>query len=204
MKTILSILLISFVSITTALAQQQGSQCVTLAGGFSYTRNSNTEETPDVLSFEISPDYGYFIHNKIKIGLGLSFGYQTQKIPGQGDLKTKLFGAGPTLSIYFPIGEKFFITPNLSFALVFGNNTLNSISSSPLNYDSQDLKGFAGGLYPLQIEFRPKENFGIAVSMVSITLSHLEEDTTSKIKAEINQQTFDIGLNPSIGFCFYF
>ena len=207
MKTIiLALLLISITSVSTSFAQQQGSQCLSLYGGFSYIRNSNSDDTPNTLLIDVNPEFGIFISNKVKLSIGVSLSHQSQNISGVGPVKTTLVGAGPSISVYCPIGEKIFIIPEVSFYYVRGAvSTKNNYIGSTNVKSSTDVKGYAGGIIPFQIEYHPKEKFGLSISLVSIEATHLEEDNGIKNSTnEINQQAFTIGLNPTVGFKFYF
>ena len=203
--TVLALLLGTF---TNSFSQQQGTQCMSLYGGFSYVRNSNTDDTPNTLSISVNPEYGIFISNKVKLSIGVAFTHQSQNITGIGPVKTTLVGAGPSISVYCPIGEKIFIIPEVSMYYIRGavSNKNNYIGSKTNIKSSTDVKGFAGEIIPFQIEYHPKENFGLSISLLSVEALHLEEDRASNKnnKNEINQQAFDIGLNPTVGFKFYF
>lgn len=198
--TVLALLLGTF---TNSFSQQQGTQCVGVSTGFSYTSNSNSDEIPNVFAIQCTPEFDYYLANNFKIGFGVSFAHQKQPISGEGTLKTTILGIGPTLGFTIPLGEKVFYTPEISMAYAFAKNTLDSNSPYAITNETQELTGFAFAIIPFLMEIRPKETFGIAISLVSISSVKLKEDSSNN-PDETKQLTFNIGLNPSVGFRFYF
>jgi len=74
--------------------------------GFSSTNDKNTEEKTSELNF--NPKVGYFISDKLALGVELMAGSYKEEVAGSDVYKASNFGAGVFARYYFlDLGERF-------------------------------------------------------------------------------------------------
>lgn len=158
-------------------------------------------------SFEITPQFHYFVMDKLSVGGAI--GYSFTKEPNNfnsanGDQlfnKSGLFVIRPMASYYISLGEKFYYVPRFYIGVGFGNEK-SEINDTEIT--ESDVTMFQVGLNLLNFEFRPTDHIGIMFNAGSLgyRTDILKEGNDDKTSA----RNFSLGLNlgATIGFNYYF
>ena len=85
----------------------------------------------------------------------------------------------PNLNYYVRLCDNIYYTPGIEFGFCYTSGTT----------------GFGLGLQLFGIEIKPNSNWGIAINLISLNYLKL---------SSINNVSFDLSYNPSIGFHYYF
>lgn len=194
-------------------AQEKGDMVV--SGSISWTSNSvkqkagsQSEVTKGSRSFQILPEFHYFVCDKVAVGLGI--GYALQKDPNgntntQNDdqlfNKTGLFLIQPMASYYVSLCEKFYYVPR--FYIGFGVGKYK-VETDANNTSETDISRFNVGLSLLNFEFKPCEKIGVSFNAGDLRyeLSRAKQDSDNKV----TRRDFSLGLNlgATVGFNYYF
>ena len=203
-------LILSFVlaigMITSGFAQQEGDQTF----GFSFGYNTSTsttmismgsesakETTPGNKIFAVSAEYGKFISDNIRVGVGLAYDVTSQE--GSEDSTDTLIIA-PNLAYYIPIADNLYYTP----AVTVGYASANYNSSDDGLVYSENFSGYVAGISLLAFEYRYSEKIAINLNLGSFEYMSLSYDLEDDAKITINAKAFDILSNVSAGFSLYF
>lgn len=184
-KLSICLLAIFATSIFCTSAQQKGDMYV--GGSFGIGTNSSIIDgsSSTSLSFEIAPEFGYFVANNFRIGASLSYG-----ISYNGSTIHE-FTIMPNLAYYLRICDNFYYTPGLELGFALG-------ASSGIT-----MPGFGMGLNLGSFEFRPTKKLGMSVNLLSFSyalMSHKNE----YYSVNSNSVSFNLGLSPSVGVKYYF
>lgn len=120
--------------------------------------------------YSISPDYSYFIANKLDIAVGLGYAYSHSDYNSDNDVHEqtgKSFTSSISLRKYFLFDNKIGIRtgPFLSYQKTKTNNVF------PANTDKYDSDYYAGGV-GLDFVYYPVKNIGLAANLGSVRYSH--------------------------------
>ena len=184
-KVIISLLAI--LAVTTLSAQNKGDMYAGGSFGLGTTSLISGGESTTALSFEIAPEYGYFVTNNFKIGASISYGVES------GNPVRHSFQIMPNLAYYVRICDKFYYTPGAELGFVCDVN------------DGVSMPGFGVGLSLGSFEFRPTEKFGLSVNLLSIDymlMTYRQRDLN--LKLNVNGINFRLGTTPSVGLKYYF
>ena len=167
MKKILLVLAVVLGLGTTAMAQQKGDAFIGGAIGFSAGTDSST-------SFGVAIEGGGFVANRLALSGEVAYNL----VGGEVHFVT----AGPKLSYYARLADKFYYTPSFS------------VTAAYLNVGGYDTGGVGVGLGLAGFEFRPTKHFGMNVNLFSLSGMFSDEFTLS----------VDMMMNSSVSFRYYF
>lgn len=148
-----------------------------ISSTFIHVLNSSTTST---INASVTIDFGYFVANRLKIGVDANYAFTADN----GNAHAIV--VGPNLTYYAQLTENLYYTPSLSVSFVLGA------------YAEETIPGFGIGANLFCLEFRPTERLGITTSIASVSYIELFDF--------VNTSTLgiDIGVNPTIGFKYYF
>lgn len=191
-----------------------GGGSTTVTGG----STTVTEKDKDPFNFNIGVGFGYFIADKLELGIALDYGLKKTENEWTTDDKKfynleNAFTITPSLKYYAPIvDETFFYTPGVNFGLGFNSGKEQQNENTTVKMDDKPFV-FSLGVDLLAFEFKPSYNIGINVSLggiyfanASINYEEQSGDTTLKYKFSGNSWKigFDTVFAPTIGFKYYF
>lgn len=168
MKKFLLMLVVVFGMSATAMAQQKGDAFIGGAIGFSAGTNSTT-------SFGLAVEGGGFVANRLALSGSLTYNL----VAGEIHVVT----AGPKLSYYARLADKFYYTPGVS------------IVGAYVNVGGGDTAGAGLGLDLVGFEFRPTKHFGMNVNLFSMSGMFLSDEFSFSV---------DMMMNTSVSFRYYF
>ncbi len=155
------------------------------------------------------------------------------------DSKTKYWSLGPVFAGYVKLAEKFYYVPELdlgytrmktsekvvcSYSPQYSDNTRfisDRYQNTTIDDDLKELGGYSIKDQPMdglsfsvrlfQLEFRPVERWGFALSLIDLTCSHFFKKEKNKVVDGVNIHTpsvknngLSIGVNPAFGVHIYF
>lgn len=151
--------------------------------------NGESYDGPKISTFSFTPSVGYFVANKIAIGLDL--GFQSTTTKDEGDkLTSSTILVMPTATYYFKSDSK--VIPYLGAGVGYGSNT-SKYNSSESNTTDGLTWGAKGG-----ITYMVNQSAGIDLGLAYTQFSNKEEIMGYEVKNNAN--TF--GVN--VGFSFFF
>lgn len=159
---------------SAASAQQKDDMYVGGTLGFGVSSIGTNGYMSTSASFNVAPEFGYFIADNIKIGVELAYG-----VSG-GTHSLMLM---PNAAYYLPIVDKLYYTPQLSVGGGFGANSGYTAGS------------FALSLNLASLEYKPVENMAISIGLVNLNYVRMEKT---------NNVGFGFLTSPSVGFRYYF
>ena len=201
----------ALVGMTSALSAQEGGDML-VSGSLSWnasstkaTAASTTTTLKAGSSFEILPQFHYFVIDKLSVGgaIGYSFTKDPNNTSANGDQlfnKSGLFIIRPMASYYISLGEKFYYVPRFYVGVGFGKNK-SEISDTEVAETNVTM--FQVGLNLLNFEFRPADHIGIMFNAGSLGYrTNIAKEGDDKV----SDRNFSLGLNLSatIGFNYYF
>ncbi len=182
MKRILLIILCMTASMTTLYAQNKGDIFLGgIAGGGISTNFIDGQADASIANVNATIEVGYFVANRLKIGAEVGYALTA------GDSNIHVLTIGPNMTYYAKLAEKLYYTPSLTvcFALGFA--------------DGISIPGLGVGLNLFSMEFRPTRRLGFTASLASMNYVALSDEGITSSTLGIN-----IGINPSVGFKYYF
>ena len=199
------ILIVTLGVLSTALyAQSKGNSYVSATVGFEFGNQENkvsvgsfseSETQPLASTFVIGTEYGYFIEDNFKLGLGLCLPITSSPVGKDDDewLKSKTvgFGINPNVAYYARVNDNFYYVPELGVNFEFGDYEQEISLRESYN---TDYKGWAVYLSILSFEFKVSKSFALGLNMGTLGYSSLsmkddETDTTidiSSFKCDFN------------------
>lgn len=182
MKRILFIVLFMTVSMTSLYAQNKGDVFLGgIVGGGTSTNFLNGESGSTIANVNATLEIGYFATDELKIGAEIGYALTA------GDTDVHALMIGPNIAYYTKLAEKLYYTPSLSVCFALGIA------------DGISMPGFGVGLNLFSMEFRPTRRFGFTASLGSINYVALTKEEITSSTLGVN-----IGINPSVGFKYYF
>ena len=217
MKRILILCILCGLSMS-AFAQQKGDMYMSLGLGLSCGNskttnttdgNSTTTKTPGAISFNIDPEFGYFIADNWQASLALSYNRTRSHI---GNIEstnlysfTNNFGITPGINYFIKLTDRFYYTPGAYLSLGFGGSS----RQTDVNKTEKGAKTtrFCLGVEIAKFEFKAGERYAFTLSLGDICYR-----TTATKNSETNKSVsnnFYLNLDPanfgrSIGFKYYF
>ncbi len=169
-------------SMTTLYAQNKGDVFVGgIAGVGTSTNFINGESSSTITNVNAAIELGYFVADKLKIGAEIGYALSA------GDTDVHALMIGPNMTYYAKLAEKLYYTPSIFVGFALGIA------------DGISMPGIGVGLNLFGLEFRPTRRFGFTASLASINYVALFEEEITSSTLGIN-----IGINPSVGFKYYF
>lgn len=217
MKKILLMAALSAVCITVS-AQNRGDMAVGgiigISGGSSsvatsFNGNTTTTSSPSSTMFEFSPEFSYFIMDKLELSAGLNYGMQRDLNSTTADgtylystTNVAMFTIGG--NYYLPIfGDYFYYTPGLK--LGFGGGSVTTQNSANSKTTTKVPFAFGLDLELGTVEFRPVDFLGISLNLFNLSVAYNTINTGSE-SIKLSTTTFGVGLNygMSAGVKYYF
>lgn len=198
-KSFVTVLLI--ISCTSIMAQT-GKGTFSLGGliGVSSGINKTLGTKREDISVSVAPAAGFFVADKMELGLYLSFGYTREKADGDELGTYKTAGLGPYFKYYlFTSNEQFAFTLNTS--MVFG------ISKRDFPADSFNRDATGNNF---QFSFSPGFSYfftgkiGLDFELRGITVNYSDPDGDTDDDESTYLTIGASSLNPSLGFKYYF
>ena len=204
MRKIKILIALSFLMCNAILtfAQSKGDKFIGTMLGMSISKESEkyggtTYEENPLVFFEIDPGFHYFIADKFRVGVQTAFGKQMQKDEDGHKNTINMLEIGIVSAYYIKLAENFYFTPEICIGFIHNKykETKKNIS------EEAKTNGFGFQFLPVQVEFRPTQHFGMSVSLLGLTYTHMKAKDVDVISNKIK---FDVVINPSVGFRFYF
>lgn len=183
--------------------------------------SGGSEDGPTFSSFNILPEFGYVLTDKIALAIGIGYESNSYKRIQSGfapdeefELKDKSgsFIINPMVKMYKQINNRLYCMPSFGIGLGFGSATDQSLEYDPNDGSSQvmdtEYKEFSWGL-----SFRPALKYFIddqyALTFSYGNLYYGSNTSTSKeddsVKWKTNSYGFDLSLNTvQLGFVYVF
>lgn len=200
----------ALVASATMFAQQKGEMCVggnigLNAGGQTLAvkaeRISVSSSAASPFSFNISPEFGYFVTDKFKIGASLGYGVSTY----EGATHHQIM-IGPELNYYKKLADKFYYTPGIGLYFGFYIEPLEDEMMKVTLMTPSLMFNIALNL--LSCEFRPANHWAIAVnaSAFAFTLRYRTESQLQdeKVAYSLYDYKFNLAMNVGVGVRYYF
>lgn len=207
MKRLLIAVILLAIS-TTALAQLQGEYYI--GGSLGYSTGKSVSkvvgvgrtETPGGDNLSITPEFGYFIKNRLRVSGYLGYGWQSQKLEQvdgawlRQNTHAALLGAG--ISYYVRLANNFYYAPEVALGVAMGAGIQDVTMVDDLKYVAV---GFYTDIKLLALEYRPMERFAFNVSLASLNYNLLG---SPKYKTLSSSLSFNLLTNASVAFRYYF
>ena len=197
MKRFLVIVVAMVLCTSAAFAQNKGDKYI---GGYaginlqstfiSSGKYNNISQKTYITSYGIKFEYAEFIANHVKLGVNLGYANTSN---------TYTYTVTIDGAYYIPICEKLYYTPGIELGAVFAQKNGTVITSGmnvEVNIYARGI-GVTANIFTL--EFKPTEHFGISASLVSLDYIWLTYTGNSS-----NTINFNFGINPTVGFKYYF
>lgn len=183
MKKLLFCALIALASCQFAAAQNKGDMYVGGIVGVSTTSISSNGASSTTTNFNLAPEFGYFVADRLRISGSLNYG-----LSSSDGFSTHTLTIGPSIAYYVKLSNNFYYTPE--FGLGFAYGSTEGISGSGVAL------GFDFGAF----EFRPASHWGLSFNLLSLDYTYLSYDRN----ISSNGIGFQLGINPTVGVKFYF
>lgn len=175
MKKYITLLIVVMALLTTTSnAQQKGDSYI--GGNFKFALSSSGSNgyVNTGTYFNIAPEFGYFIAEKIKIGGEI--GYEVSS-------NAHVISLIPNITFYQPIINKLYYTPqfNIGGGVGIYSGYVASIFTLTLNLVS--------------FEYRPTEHWGISTSLINLNYNLIDKTES---------MNFNVLYSPHIGIHYYF
>ncbi|MGB1247667.1 MAG: outer membrane beta-barrel protein [Chitinophagales bacterium] len=200
------VLLIAIVVATMAFAQPEkgniylGGNLNIGFGGSKTEVGSTSTDGPKTFNFGISPKVGYFISDKLSVGLDLGYNMNSSKLevdPTTTTTTSSMIGTGVFARYHiFPV-EKFGFFFEGNVGASFGGNNTKTETSGTTNEYKKSLFGINAGISPgLAIYFSKKVAFEAQYGFLGFT-STTETDDNGAEDVKDTQGGFGLNVNPS-------
>lgn len=164
---------------------------VFITGSVGYSSTKELDSKLTKLNF--SPKAGYFVTDKIAVGLALNVA--TYKDENGFDEMTKLniFSAGAFGRYYFTPGSKFSVFGQLGFDITTSKTTIERIDNNGFNFRSVGKTNGFGVVLAPGINYFLSDHFAIEATWAVLGYNTDKQDGS----VNISRDTFDIGLDLS-------
>ncbi|MFD0766670.1 autotransporter outer membrane beta-barrel domain-containing protein [Mucilaginibacter lutimaris] len=206
---------VSAITIHTAKAQtEKGSQMIGASFGFS-TSTSNFKtfdasinalgptQHSKFTTYNIGPDYSYFIADNLDLGAGVSYGYSKQENEAgftfPNEQRSRAFNAGLYLRKYVLFENKIGIRtgPYLNYNMT----KLTAFDSGNPSYYNNTNKTYSGGI-GLDFVYFPVKKLALAARMGNINYSHQKMEGYTEGTSNGFNASFVNGVNFSVNYVF--
>lgn len=205
MKKLFLSLALAIGMVVSVSAQKAGDQTISFKLGYETSKSSvvvsagsdsYSETAPSENSFSLGLEYGKFLKDNIRVGLGFEYSSTGQS---DSDDKVNTLFVAPSVSYYMPIVQNLYYTPGL----YVGYASTTSIEKQGNSEYRTELNGYVVGLSLLSFEYRYSEKFAVNLNVGSFqygSLSYKEDNA----KLTVNTNALDILSNASVSFSLYF
>lgn len=183
MKKLLFCALFALASCQLAAAQNKGDMYVGGMIGVSTTSISSDGISSTMTKFNLAPEFGYFVADRLRISGSLNYG-----LSSSDGLTTHTLIIGPSIAYYVKLCNNFYYTPE--FGLGFAYGSTEGISGTGVAL------GFQFGAF----EFRPASHWGLSFNLLSLDYTYLSYDRN----ISSNGVGFQLGISPTVGLKYYF
>lgn len=202
----------ALVGMTSALYAQEGGDML-VSGSLSWnaastkaTITSTTTTMKTGSSFEILPQFHYFVIDKLSVGGAIGYSFTKDPDGTTADNKqlfdkTGLFIIRPMVSYYISLGEKFYYVPRFYVGVGFGKNK-TEISETETTEANATM--FQVGLNILNFEFRPTDHIGIMFNAGDLGYRSDISKQDSDNRISDRSFAFNLNLGATIGINYYF
>ena len=159
-------------------------------------------ESPGGNVLSITPEFGYFIKNRLRLSGYLGYGWQSQKVEWVDTAWLKqqthvaLLGAG--LSYYVRLANNFYYTPEVALAVAMGAAVQDLTKTDKFKYMAV---GFEAEVKLFALEYRPFDKFAFNVSLIDFNYVFLG---SPKYRTQSSEVSFNMLTNASVSFRYYF
>jgi hypothetical protein len=179
-----------------------------LGGGFGLTTGSSTssfsttnmETTSRTFNFSLAPRIGYFVHDRIAIGMGLGYG-RTMNRSGENREQLTIYSGGPFARVYHMVSERagFFGQGSLGYSARQARQRTDGGDwrKSPVSSNEFSLNVFPGFTYFVHNKLGAELALGGLYYAVSNTRNTDQNTTnrTSGLGFNISLSGITFGLN---------
>jgi outer membrane protein len=158
-------------------------------------------------SFNIKPGVGFFISDKISLGIDVGFTTSTLKSPNNDKSKSSIFSINPYARYYMMLNDNFGFTGTLGIGYASGTS---KIEGGGISVDGPKSTQFSFGVTPGLVYF-PTNKIGLEANFgfVGYTSDKFTSTSNTGVKTEQTTNQFALGansINPqfSLGFRYYF
>lgn len=209
----LLLIILSVITLQAAKAQtEKGSQNLGATFGVSVNNSNNqyfnnfdntlsANSKGKLTTYNVSPDYSYFIADKLDIGASIGYSYSNQKfdpaLNTQIQQKNTSYSGTIFLRKYFLFDNKIGIRtgPYLDYV---NNKQTFVYSNNQNNYNS---KGYGGGIN-MDFVYYPAKNIGLAAGLANLNYQHQKYTGDSRGDADVFNFNFVNHLNLSVYYVF--
>ena len=184
MKKLICCALFALATCPIVSAQNKGDMYVGGILGISTSSFSADDTSTSNTSFQITPEFGYFVRDNLRIG-GL-LGYSIAPLNGRTSHTVTI---GPNVAYYVKLCDRIYYVPEIGLGFAYAS----FVGSSGVGLASE----FKFGAF----EYRHSEKWSLSLNLMSLdytTLSFSGENATS------NDVAFQLGISPTVGIKFYF
>lgn len=186
-KLTICLMAILATSIFSISAQTKGEMYAGGSLGIGTTSLISKGNSATGVSFNIAPEFGYFVADNLKIGASISYGIES------ADYATHTLSVLPNIAYYVKVCNNFYYTPGLELGFAAGFT------------EDISMPGFGLGVNLGSFELRPTEKFGISMNLLSLSYVVLTyNDKDYGVRFNTNAVNFNLGISPSIGVKCYF
>ena len=184
MKRLFTFLALMIITATSSIsAQNKGDSYIGgmlgagISSSFIHGINNSTTST---INASASFEFGYFIANKLKLGAEASYGFSADSF------NIHALTIGPNITYYARLTDNIFYTPSLTVCFAMAAAV------------GEIIPGFGIGINLFALEFRPTKRLGFSASIASMSYTEFfNYEATSTFGV-------NLGVNPTIGFKYYF
>ena len=163
-------------SAVTVQAQQKGDLFVGGNLGFIISSTSVEGFSDTGVSFNLTPEVGYFPINNLKIGGQISYSLSNS---------THTLLIMPNIGYYLRLCDNIYYTPTFSIGYAYTNNSDYGISGLGLQLDL------------FSVECKIYKQCALSINALSLSYAILSKDG-------ISANNVSFGINPTVGFRYYF
>ena len=178
MKKFLVIVVAMVLCSSAAFAQQKGDKYIGGSAGVVIQSIGIDGDSAVAAGFGIQPEFGYFVADKLKLGVSLGYGI---------DSGMHTFTLMPNISYYARLCDGLYYTPGLELGFAMGAS------------EGFVVPGFGLSAHLFTLEFRPSEHFGFSANLLSLNFVALTSGG-----ATVSVVDFNLGMSPTVGFKYYF
>ncbi len=157
---------------------------------------STTDKAPAATTFTISPSFGYFVADNLRVSVSLSYGLESQK---SGDTRnnTSTFLVGPEVAYYIRLADRLYYTPELG---IYGGVASEAYKTGSVK-ESVNMGAFGIGLNIVQVEFRPTEKLGFSVNVMGLNYVNMSKKIDG---VNVSANVLDFNFDASLAVRYYF
>ena len=172
--------------------------------------NSSSNQETKITSFDIGPNYSYFIADKLDVGTSLYYSYYKDKY-NYGDNSAsptnesgKTYKATIFIRKYLMYNDKLGMRVGPYLSYEYANQTINYNALNAANNLNSTINSYGGGIN-LELIYYASKYLGFSASLANVNYYHSKSNNGDQGNGSGNQVNFDYidnGLNFSIFYTF--